>query len=302
MTEDGLHHLAVFYDDPAAIAECIAQTIEHDSRHGTAVLVCLPETLADAVVRHCGPDVDVTFLPADNRYARPIQAMRGLWDFTTKALDSGATRVHSIGQIGFSGAANDVEWHWYERAVNDVFAHLPLTATCLLDLRQLSPSNIERAMATHPVVKGDLPPDCAVHHECDLETLVPAPLAVPTRPVDLSVDDLTDPRSARRALRQVLDDGHEHLADRAQVIVSELVTNAILHGDGHATLRCWTDEAGLTVQVSDDGPGIEDPFASLRPPALPVRGAGLWISHLEATQLSVARRDPHGTVVTARID
>lgn len=302
MTDAGLHHLAVFYEDAASVAECIAQTIEHDTRDGTAVLVCLPDTLAQHVARCCGSRDNLTFLPADSRYARPIQAMRDLWDFMTRALESGAPRVHSIGQIGFSGSATDVDWHWYERAANDVFADLPLTATCLFDLNQLSPSNIERAMATHPVVEGDVPRHGAVPHDCDLESLVPSPLAVPTRPVDLSVDDLTDPASARRALRQVLDGGHQHLADRAQVIVSELVTNAILHGHGHASLRCWTDDAGLTLQVSDDGPGIDDPFASLRPPALPVRGAGLWISHLEATQLSVARRDPHGTVVTARID
>jgi anti-sigma regulatory factor (Ser/Thr protein kinase) len=89
--------------------------------------------------------------------------------------------------------------------------------------------------------------------------------------------------------------------ERAELIVSELVTNAIVHGGGRADVRYWHEPNTIFIEVADDGAGIHDPVASLRPPALPVRGVGLWASHVEATRLHVAARHPHGTTVTAHI-
>ncbi|HEX8159436.1 MAG TPA: ATP-binding protein [Solirubrobacteraceae bacterium] len=47
------------------------------------------------------------------------------------------------------------------------------------------------------------------------------------------------------------------LAD-AELLVSELTSNAILHGKGQTiTLRAWLDEDRLLVEVVDDGSGFE---------------------------------------------
>ena len=62
---------------------------------------------------------------------------------------------------------------------------------------------------------------------------------------------------ARRAVVQVLRDaGREDLCDTAALLVSEVVTNAVLHGDGTVEVRADVRDVVLRVEVEDDGPGV----------------------------------------------
>ncbi|MFZ0089011.1 MAG: ATP-binding protein [Solirubrobacteraceae bacterium] len=45
--------------------------------------------------------------------------------------------------------------------------------------------------------------------------------------------------------------------DRARLLVSELVTNAVLHGRGVITLKVGLDDDRLLVEVIDEGSGFE---------------------------------------------
>ncbi|HUA70919.1 MAG TPA: ATP-binding protein [Solirubrobacteraceae bacterium] len=45
--------------------------------------------------------------------------------------------------------------------------------------------------------------------------------------------------------------------DTARLLVSELVTNAVIHGRGEITLRATLDEDRLLVEVIDEGRGFE---------------------------------------------
>lgn len=70
-----------------------------------------------------------------------------------------------------------------------------------------------------------------------------------------------DPHAPSRARRligelggSVLDRGE---LDRAKVMVSELVTNAVLHGRGVIRLRASLDRERLLVEVIDEGSGFE---------------------------------------------
>ncbi len=296
-TSTALRHVALFYDDTDAVVTRIAATIEQDRRAGAAVLVCLPDVLAGAVSERIRVDDRITFLAADDRYARPVTAMHALWNFANAALADGASRVQSIGQISFDGSPSDDDWHWYERAVNDVFADVPLTATCLFDAGSVPPETLACAHATHAehIGEGHTP------GRCDVERLLPHPVGLPQRAADLALDEVTRPAAARHALGRLDDVLAPDILDRARLVVSELVTNAIIHGGGRADVRYWCEPSALFIEVADDGVGIDDPFATLRPPAFPVRGFGLWASHIEATRLHVAARHPHGTVATAQV-
>jgi anti-sigma regulatory factor (Ser/Thr protein kinase) len=70
-----------------------------------------------------------------------------------------------------------------------------------------------------------------------------------------------DPRAAGRARREL-----EELCagaftpddlDRARLLVSELVNNAVLHGSGQITLTAGLDDDRLLVEVIDEGTGFE---------------------------------------------
>jgi anti-sigma regulatory factor (Ser/Thr protein kinase) len=291
-----LRHVALFYDDHDTVAAQVADTIEQDRRAGAAVLVCLPDVLAAAVSDRIRVDDRVAFLPAQNRYTRPVKAMQALWNFTTDALADGATCVQSIGEISFDGSPADDDWHWYERAVNEVFADVPVAATCLFDTSSISPDTIACAHATHTEHLGQVD----VPGRCDIERLLPRPVVLPQRHADLTLEGVMRSGAARHAL-EPFDDLAPDVLDRARLVVSELVTNAVIHGGGRADIRYWHEPNAIFIEVADEGVGIKDPFAVLRPPALPVRGVGLWASHLEATSLHVAERHPHGTIATAHI-
>ncbi len=66
------------------------------------------------------------------------------------------------------------------------------------------------------------------------------------------------PGSARRRVEEwfaaELDDTR---LGTAKLLISELVTNAVLHGDGTITLRAALDDDRLLVEVIDEGSGFE---------------------------------------------
>jgi anti-sigma regulatory factor (Ser/Thr protein kinase) len=68
--------------------------------------------------------------------------------------------------------------------------------------------------------------------------------------------ELTEARNAREQARKALSQWElgEH-ADNTELIVSELVANAILHGEGQIGVRISYDGTHLRVEVHDDGAG-----------------------------------------------
>jgi serine/threonine-protein kinase RsbW len=70
-------------------------------------------------------------------------------------------------------------------------------------------------------------------------------------------------------------------ADRAQklaVAVSEIATNALIHATGIADLQIITEPGGVTVEISDRGPGLPADHNSELPSATQEHGRGLWLA------------------------
>jgi anti-sigma regulatory factor (Ser/Thr protein kinase) len=79
------------------------------------------------------------------------------------------------------------------------------------------------------------------------------------QPVDVELP--RDAIAAARARQLVADLLAAELSraelDRARLLVSELVTNAVVHGQGVITLKACLDEDRLLVEVIDEGSGFE---------------------------------------------
>jgi anti-sigma regulatory factor (Ser/Thr protein kinase) len=85
------------------------------------------------------------------------------------------------------------------------------------------------------------------------------------------------------------------------VVSHELATNAVRHGGGRGRLRLWTTDGRLWCEVSDNGPGFQDPGSkgtTLPDPDTP-GGRGLWIAR-KMSNLTITTSTA-GTTITAAI-
>jgi anti-sigma regulatory factor (Ser/Thr protein kinase) len=99
----------------------------------------------------------------------------------------------------------------------------------------------------------------------------------------------TAPARARTALRS-LDRTVADLRDDVDLLVSELVTNAVLHaGADHVELHATADPAGVYIEVSDPGPGFDKDEARREPSLSGEGGYGLNIIDMVANRWGVKR-------------
>lgn len=104
--------------------------------------------------------------------------------------------------------------------------------------------------------------------------------------------DASAPGRARCLIAQLgasaLDGGE---LDRAKVVVSELVSNAVLHGQGKITLRASVDPDRLWIDVIDQGSGFERVVRELSFEDL--HGRGLMIVDAETSRWGVHEGTTH---------
>lgn len=93
------------------------------------------------------------------------------------------------------------------------------------------------------------------------------------------------PATAREQLRLFAGDLSDATVDDAAVMVSELVTNAVVHGRPEITLELWLTADRLTVAVGDLGEGMP---ASAVPRLRQGSGRGLIIVDALATRWGVS--------------
>lgn len=103
----------------------------------------------------------------------------------------------------------------------------------------------------------------------------------------LTAGFLTGPRATKQAREQL---------DEAQLVVSELVTNAVRHGRTRCRLRLTAHQDEVTVEVTDSGPG-----APVRgePEARRESGRGLLLVHHLTRRLHTTRHAHGGKTVRA---
>lgn len=66
--------------------------------------------------------------------------------------------------------------------------------------------------------------------------------------------------------------------DRFTVALSEIATNAILHGSGSATMTITSSPTDMTVEVRDHGPGLRTDSRPALPHPTQIGGRGLWLA------------------------
>lgn len=107
--------------------------------------------------------------------------------------------------------------------------------------------------------------------------------------------DLPSTADAAGIARRFVDDNHVHLApdvvDDAKLLVSEIVTNAVLHGQPPVTLALRVDPPGLGVMVVDAG-GAQPDASPARPDPSQQSGRGLLIVAALASAWGISPTSP----------
>ena len=92
-----------------------------------------------------------------------------------------------------------------------------------------------------------------------------------------------EPASVGKVRREVVNDLQtrdlpEQLVDEAEMVASELLTNAVRHGGGTGWLGLWAPGGSVVCEVTDRGTGLRGPSSPGRPAVDQTGGWGLWLA------------------------
>jgi anti-sigma regulatory factor (Ser/Thr protein kinase) len=297
-----LHEMGVYGSD-AEFEELICPFALEGIERGEPVVFSYDEAKTGLLKRRLPASSGVFYVTDTGPYDSPAKALAAWRRLVEGLLASGASRVRIAGDVPHPGYGHSyVGWDRYEAAFDDAMGDLPVWAPCLYDSRITPPEVLETAVSRH----HHLLDQGGVHRanssyrqpECLGEFLIAAEAGVG---LGLPVLELLDPTPshARSCFRDAVSGriSTEQEADLT-LALSEVVTNAWLHGVAPVSLRMWLTASKVVVEVHDNGSGPADPFVGL----LPGRqhdsesGRGLWLAHQLATGISLVPNDDGFTV------
>jgi anti-sigma regulatory factor (Ser/Thr protein kinase) len=128
----------------------------------------------------------------------------------------------------------------------------------------------------------------------------PPELGPPAAELAFGPEDLADLRHLVAEVVGRSDIASEQVADLV-LAVNEIGSNSIEHGAGRGRLRLWVTDEAVTAEIADRGTA-DLPFPGMTaPPAVGVRGRGLWLAS-ELCDVLQVWSDSEGTVVRVRMD
>ena len=300
MNRDSIDHDLLVYDSDEQYAEHLVPFFEAGFDRGEA-LVAVPGRATEPMVREALGRVSerVTIHACEDWYTRPEAALAG-YDAATRAfLRDGAAGVRVFAELPFCSSPREwSRWVRYEAIINRAFAGRPVTLMCTCDSRVLHEHMLDEMFHTHPhVVSGERQENPDYHDPAEVvRRFEPEPEPLP----ELHDVPVGDARTFRGALARELADAGV-APDHAEAMIlaaGEVVVNAGRHGDGLRTLRVGGSEGSFVCEVSDTGPGLDDPLAGWVPPGAPAgNGGGLWVARQLTRRLDLLPSPDGGLTV-----
>jgi anti-sigma regulatory factor (Ser/Thr protein kinase) len=295
-----MRHSLLVYDDDDRMVEKMAPFLRSGLADGERAVVVLERRKWERLAGALGPDADnALYIERDTFYTRPEAALAGYDGTLRRFVRDGASTIRVFGEL--PRCETDAEWNlWltYEAILNRAFEHHPVWVMCGYDAREVPAPLLDGAFDTHPeMLTEDWGPSPHYHEPEDVvrsRTPTPAPLAgVHALPLE------GGPRGFRKALSAELEAGavSELEAGNMLLAAEEVLANAQRHGGETVNVRVGRVDDRFVCEVSDDGPGIDDPLAGFLPPRPGhADGAGLWVARQLTAQLELVP-SPRGASV-----
>jgi len=298
MASGGYTHDALYYQSEDELLAAAVPFLRSGLDDGQdAMVVCADSTNA-LLTEALDGDPGISTMSQEEVFRRTPGAIAMYQQMMERNRAEGGTGMRLVGQVDFGASpAEWAEWARFDAVLNRALAPYPMWNLCMYDTRQLPSEVLEWANLSHPnlVTAGARQANPAYLEPTEFmrrsAPTQPDPLTAAT-PV-LEVHGLTDLRSLRQQLRVALSASSlspETLADFV-VAVSEVATNALVHGKSPVDVRLWSTPNRSLCIVTDRGSGFDDLFAGYAAARedLAGGGMGLWLArqlcdHLHAEQ------------------
>lgn len=255
-----------------------------------ALVVTRPADLA--LLREALGDTadEVRFIDCEDHYTRPEAAIAS-YDATLRSLvREGARRVRLFGELPScpTPAARD-GWIRYEALLNVAFQRHPVWIVCGYNASSLETELLAGALRTHDHVLGEGRRVNPGYQEPSsvVAQLTPPPESVPElREVEMGEGATSFRDTLSRSMSAA---GVEQwVADGMLLAAHEVFANALTHAGGATTGRMGGDAGCFVCEISDHGPGLEDPLAGHLPPDPGADEAvGLWVARQATRRLDL---------------
>ena len=294
-------HSTLLYDGPRHYAVEAGGFLREGLARGHRGLVMAPPERVDLLREELGRDADeVSFVEDTVAYGPQWNAYRVLLDFAAEAPD---VRACIVAEQSVDGRvlAELVDYRRLEAAANLVFADKSMDLLCPYDAATLPTRVLDIAWDTHAVVRTDGTATPNPRYDDPLTVLdgLATVAAPPLEATTLDCATTADLSPARRLVRSRGTEaglGPDVVADMS-LAVTEVLTNALVHGEPPARLHLYADGATWVCHVHDAGSEPIDPLTGLLPPAQPSdHGYGLWLARQLCAAVDVGH-DPTGTHV-----
>lgn len=252
------------------------------------------------VVRSLASAADqLVVLAASAALARPASRLQAIERAVDDLVAAGAPQVRIVSTLPVRAPSRLAwqPWARFEAYLERALEEKPVWHLCLYDRGDLHPDALADVIAVHPVLTTptgghEANPAAepaasllASHLLLDVEPGEPGPPSL-----ELQAPSASD---ARRAVAELAsasglsdDDGEAIVSS-----VSEVVTNALVHGRPPVALCAWARPGRAVVTVTDHGAGPVDAAVGLAPmPREPGEGGfGLWIAHQLCDEVTLHR-------------
>lgn len=284
-------HDGLFYSSDQQLLRFAVPFLRDGIAHDEAVLIVAnygTRALLEPALEGLGP---VEFVSPPAVFRRTATAVRAYRDLVEKALARGAQRVRAISEVDFGNTAHArAESVRFEAVANLALAAHPLWNVCFYDVRRIPAELLSASSHAHPYLVTEdhrrPNPDYVPPVELLRRHSQVGPYTIEAQRPDLEFRDLhaVGLSTVRRTIHNAASAGSvlpQGQIDDFLDAISEIASNALVHGAGPVSVRGWVTHQRLVCTITDRGSGFDDPLAGFLPApmdGLPVHGAGLWLA------------------------
>jgi anti-sigma regulatory factor (Ser/Thr protein kinase) len=295
MTSDGtaLRHNAFVYESHDDYVARAVPFLRGGLAAGEGAIVAHTKPGIAMMREALGADAaNVTFVDVGSSYTRPARALAAYHRVYAEQLQK-TPKLRAVADVqsGLDPREWDL-WTGYEAVFNRSFGHLPAWVLCSYDLNGTPDPILEGVWQTHSeVVDATTWTRSEFYEDPDnlLRRITPPP--EPLRGLR-SIAPVRDPEQLRELLARELNAAGFGEAKTLELLLAatEIATNALQHGAGIEDIRVGRAHGRFVCEITDRGPGFDDPAAGYLAPRAGV-GSGLWVARQLTWRIEFFRSD-----------